>query len=170
MPDFGSRNQLEQAVNHSQPCPQNRDKRDLAPRNHVRFRDADRGLDLDLFDRHVAGRLIAHQHGDLVNQLAEFLRAGVLVPQEGDLVLDQRMVHNKRFQHHHYPLQLDFMWFRAFNGFQARQLCRSGAGGGRPQTRYVKRRRPARLPARRLPPVRQGRGRSRRCAYGCISR
>ena len=84
------------AVDHAEPRAQNGDEGDLAAGDHVELADTDGRFDLDLLHRHVAGGLIAHQHGDLVGQLAELLGTGVLVAQERDLVLDERMVHNKR--------------------------------------------------------------------------
>ena len=60
---------------------------------------SDGGLDLDLLKREVARGLVAHQHGDLGDELAELLDAGVLVAQDGQLVLDQRVVEYAYFAH-----------------------------------------------------------------------
>ena len=49
--------------------------------------------------RQIAGRLIAHQHGDLGDELTKFLDAGPLVAQDGQLVLDQGMVEYAYFAH-----------------------------------------------------------------------
>ena len=40
----------------------------------------------------VAGGLIAHQTGNFADQLAEFLNGGLLVAQNGQLMLDQGMI------------------------------------------------------------------------------
>ena len=47
--------------------------------------------------RQVAGGLVGDQHADLGNQLPEILDAGVLVPEDGELVGHQGMVHDVDF-------------------------------------------------------------------------
>ena len=95
MPHAGGRNQLNSAVHHAQARPEDGNKRQLASGNHLGFGDGDGGLHLHLAQGEVAGGLIAQQLRDLLDQLPELLGAGVFVPQQGDLVLDQRMIGNK---------------------------------------------------------------------------
>ena len=68
-------------------------------RNNFSFSNGNRSFDFDFLKRQIPCRLIAHQHGDFRNQLAELFGASVLVPKERKLVLNQRMIHDKRFAH-----------------------------------------------------------------------
>ena len=49
-------------------------------------------LPIEKDDGQVAGGLIAHQTGNFADQLAEFLNGGLLVAQNGQLMLDQGMI------------------------------------------------------------------------------
>ena len=51
-----------------------------------------RRLDLDVLERQVARDLVAEQHADLVQELAEALRRALLVAHQRQLVLHQRVV------------------------------------------------------------------------------
>ena len=56
-------------------------------------------LDLYILQGKVAGRLIAHQHCDLGNQLAKLFGAGVFIAEDRQLMLDQRMIKYRYFTH-----------------------------------------------------------------------
>src|SRR5207247_228267 len=43
-------------------------------------------------ERHVVGHLVRHEHGDLVHELLEVSGGRVLVPENRELVLDQRVI------------------------------------------------------------------------------
>ena len=58
-----------------------------------------RGLYLDLLEGQVAGRLIAHQHSDLADELAEGFGPRVLIAQDGQLVLDEGVVEYVHIAH-----------------------------------------------------------------------
>ena len=60
---------------------------------------SNRSFDDDLLQGQIAGRLIAHEHGDLRDELAEFFDAGALVAEDGQLMLNQRVVENTYFAH-----------------------------------------------------------------------
>ena len=53
---------------------------------------AQRGINMGLLRREIPGGLIAHQHGDLGNQLAEFLGAGQVFAKDGDVGVDEGMI------------------------------------------------------------------------------
>ena len=57
------------------------------------------GLHVHLFQRQVSGGLIAHQHGDFGYQFPEFLYTGVFISEDGELMLDERVVENAYFAH-----------------------------------------------------------------------
>ena len=63
-----------------------------------------------IFHRHIPGGFIAHKGGDLGNDLPELLGAGALIPQDGELVLQQRVVQNVYLFHVHgiFPFYLVF--------------------------------------------------------------
>ena len=71
--DFCHGNKGPQAVNHTQSGTQYRHDGEFQSGNLLGRHLAKRGLDLHVLERNVAGHLIAHQKGDLVQQLAEIL-------------------------------------------------------------------------------------------------
>ena len=89
---FGGGHQLHHTVHHTEARPQDRHKGEFAPGDDAGLGDGHRGLDLDFLERKIPGGLITEKHGDLGDELPEFLGAGVLIPQQRELVLDQRMV------------------------------------------------------------------------------
>ncbi len=56
-------------------------------------------LDVDFLHGKVTGRFVTHQRGDLGHDLAEILDARVFVPENGELVLKQRMIQNVNMFH-----------------------------------------------------------------------
>ena len=49
---------------------------------------------IHFFQGQISGGLVAHQHGYFGYQLSEFLYAGVLIPEDGEFMLDKRVVEN----------------------------------------------------------------------------
>ena len=97
---LSGRDKREDALHHAEAGAQNRHKRQFPPGDDARDGFAHGRLDLRLFQRKIAGGLIAHEHGDLTDELAEFLRARLFLSQVGQLVLNQRMIHHKYLVFH----------------------------------------------------------------------
>ena len=95
----GCGNQLGHGFHHAQASAQDRHDTQLLAGQLTGRALADGGLDLYLLGGQVAGHLVHHQHGDLVEQLAELLGAGILAAHDGQLVLDQGMVKDHNFSH-----------------------------------------------------------------------
>jgi hypothetical protein len=72
--------------------PQHRADRHLLARDPLRRHPLERGLDLDRLRREVLRRLVGEEQGDLVDELAEVDRRRRLVPEIGELVLDERVL------------------------------------------------------------------------------
>ena len=60
--------------------------------------DRDRGLDLNLLGAHVARGLIGQERHQLVDELAEDGGRSLLVSQDGELVVNERVVSNVQVQ------------------------------------------------------------------------
>jgi len=103
MTHLGRRNQSQCAVHHAKSGTHNRNKSDLSATDDVGIRKPERSFDLNLLERKITGSLIAHEHRDLLNQLAEFLGTCVLVPQQGNLVLNQRVIALNNVAHITFP-------------------------------------------------------------------
>ena len=97
--DLDVRHHGDHAVDHAETGAEDRHDGQLLAGDVPAVCRGDRGLDIDLLKREVARSLEAHQHGDLGNQFPELLDAGVLVAQDRELVLDQRVVKNVNFTH-----------------------------------------------------------------------
>ncbi len=87
------------AVNHAKTRTQYGNDRQLFSSDAMALCNGDRGFDLYLLQRKIPGGLIAHQHCDLGDDLAEFLHAGLLIAQDGQLMLNKRMVEYAYFAH-----------------------------------------------------------------------
>ena len=92
MGDARRRHEFEHAVEKADAGAQDRREHQLLAGDHRRLGHAERRLDLDHFDRQIARHLVAKQHADFVQQLAEALGRAPLVAHQRQLVLDQRMV------------------------------------------------------------------------------
>ncbi len=92
MAHLGGGDHLDNAIHHTQAGPEDGDDGQLLARQGFKGAGGDRGLDLDVLQRQVPGGLVALQSGDLGDDLPEFLHPGALVPEDGQLVLKQRMV------------------------------------------------------------------------------
>ena len=56
-------------------------------------------IDLDVLGCQIGERLIAHQHADFFDEVAELVRARCLVAQSRDFMLHQRVLVDKYFAH-----------------------------------------------------------------------
>ena len=90
--DFCGGDQLHHIVHHAEAGAKDGDDGQLLARQHPALGSGDGGLHLYLPGGQVAGGLIAHQTGNFADQLAEFLNGGLLVAQNGQLMLDQGMI------------------------------------------------------------------------------
>ena len=90
--DLGGGNQLHHVVHHAETRAENGDDGQLLAGQHPALGGSDGGLHLHLTGGQAAGGLIAHQTGNFADQLAEFLNGGLLVAQNGQLMLDQGMI------------------------------------------------------------------------------
>ena len=89
---LGRGDQVQHAVHHAQTGPQDRNDADLLAAENVGFGRADGSFHFGFLGGEIAGHLVDHQHTDFLQQLTELLGAGVFVPHQAQLVLDQRMV------------------------------------------------------------------------------
>ena len=97
--DLGNGNELVQALYHTHTCAQDRDDGKLAARDYPALHRAERGLDIDFLQGDVTGDLVTHKEGDLFEKFAEILGSGFLVPHNGQLVLDHRVVDDVQLAH-----------------------------------------------------------------------
>ena len=89
MPDLGGRHQVEHRVDHPEAGPQDRHERELLPRDPGAPHRLEWRLDVHGLERQILRHFVRHQHRDLVHELLEVARAGLLVAQDRELVLDQ---------------------------------------------------------------------------------
>ena len=99
MSDLGGGNHCQHAVHHPEACPEDWNDRQLFTLYFLNSCLADRRLDFHIFEFQIPGRLIAFQHRDLADGLAELLGSNLLAPDQADLVFDQRVVHNHYLCH-----------------------------------------------------------------------
>ena len=89
---LGGGDQVDDGVHHAKARPQNGDDGQLLARQHPDLGLGDGGFDFHFLGGQIPGGLVAHQLGDFSHQLPEFLDAGVLIPQDRQLVLNERML------------------------------------------------------------------------------
>ena len=92
--DAGRRHEFGEAFHHAEAGAQDRDDAELLAGDLFSCRFFERCLDSDIFERQIAGELIAHQERDLLQQTAELTGAGFFLSHNGQLVLDQRMIND----------------------------------------------------------------------------
>ena len=97
--DLGGRDQVQDAVDHAETGAKDRDDGHLTAGELVRVAGADGGLDEFRLQRQVAGGFVALEHGELGDQLTKLSRTGVLISQDGEFMLDERMVGNGNSTH-----------------------------------------------------------------------
>ena len=88
----GGGHELLHAFDHAQACAQNRDDGKLASGNRAAGGFHERRLDRDVFKGQVARCLIAFKERKLFDKLAELHGGCVLAAQDGQLVLNKRVV------------------------------------------------------------------------------
>ena len=88
--------QGQHTVQHTHACAQDGHQSQLAASQHLGLCHGDGCFDLHLFQRQVTGRFVAQQGRDLANEVTELLGAGLLVAQNAQLVLQQRMLNDHR--------------------------------------------------------------------------
>src|ERR1041385_3341197 len=92
VPDPGRRDELADPLDHAEAGPEDRHQGELLPGDSTGGGTLERRLDLHRLGLEMAGGLIGHQHRDLRDQLLEILDRRGLVPEDGELVLDQRVL------------------------------------------------------------------------------
>src|SRR6266550_542180 len=93
--DAGRRDELRDALDHAESGAQDRHEGELLPRYADAPHALERGFHLRGLERQVFRHLVRHEHGDLVHELLEIPRGGVLVPQDRELVLNQRVIEHR---------------------------------------------------------------------------
>ena len=88
--DAGDGDQREDAVEHPDAGAQDRADGDLLAGDALGARPLERRLDVDLLEVHVLRRLVGQEQRQLVDEPAEHLGVGVHVPQQPELVPDER--------------------------------------------------------------------------------
>ena len=99
-------NQGQDAVYHAEAGPENGDHRQLLAGDHGRHAGLDGSLHGHVLQGKVPEGLVAHEHGDLLHQRPELVGAGILIPEDGYLVLDQRMVKYGYIFHDRLPFSI----------------------------------------------------------------
>ena len=94
MTHLGRGDQAQDAVHHAQTGAEDGHNGHLLAGNALAVGRADGSLHIDGLHGEVTGGLIAHQHGDFGHGGAEVAGAGVFVPQDGQLMLQQGMIQN----------------------------------------------------------------------------
>ena len=94
--DLSGGQQGQHTIQHTHAGAEDRHQRQLAACQHLGLCHGDGSLDLHLFQRQVTGRFVAQQGRDLANEVTELLGAGLLVAQNAQLVLQQRMLNDHR--------------------------------------------------------------------------
>ena len=86
--DLSGWNQSQNSVYHSESRAENRNNGELFAVDNGLDRLFDRGSDLDVRRGQVSQRLVAHQHCDFLNQLAELVCTCALLAEQGYFVFD----------------------------------------------------------------------------------
>src|SRR5256885_531853 len=84
--------ELRDTLDHAEPRAQDRHEGELLPGHPDSPHALERRFHLRGLERQVLGHLVRHEHGDLVHELLEVSGGRVLVPENRELVLDQRVV------------------------------------------------------------------------------
>ena len=92
-------NQGQDAADHAKACPEDGDHRQLAAGDHGGHAGLDGGLHLYILQGKIPQGFIAHEHGTLLGERTEFIGSRGLVPEEGNFVLNQRVVKNHYIIH-----------------------------------------------------------------------
>ena len=95
MGDARGRHQIEHALHEGHAGAQDRREHQLLAGDLRRLHARQRRLDLDIGQRQIARDLVAQQHADLLEELAKRLGRDVLVAQQRQLVLHQRVIDDR---------------------------------------------------------------------------
>src|SRR5438094_4421920 len=87
--------ELRDTLDHAEPRAQDRHEGELLPGHPDSPHPLERRFHLRGLERQVLGHLVRHEHGDLVHELLEVPGGGVLVPENRELVLDQRVIEHR---------------------------------------------------------------------------
>jgi hypothetical protein len=92
VPNAGGGDEAQDPLHHAQSGAQNGHQRELL----AAYRPAAGGFEWRVhgggLQQKIPGRLVRHEHGDLVHQLLELLGGGRAIAQQRDLVAHQRVV------------------------------------------------------------------------------
>jgi len=92
--DLGSGQHFQHAVHHAQTGTEDGDDGDLLAGQHLAVCHIHWSLYIHITSGQVTGGLIGHETGDLGNDLPKFVGAGMLIPQDAQLMLEQGVVQN----------------------------------------------------------------------------
>ena len=90
--DSGGGNEGQNAVNHAESGSENRNKGELLARKSLSGHSGNGSLNFNILERKISCCLIAHEHRYLAHESAELFGSGVLVSEDGQLMLDKRMI------------------------------------------------------------------------------
>ena len=111
VPHFGGGDEGEDALHHAQPRPENGDNGQLFTGQLVGHRLGHGGLHLHSLEGEVPGGVIAHEGGDFADNLPKILDPGGLIPQDGELVLQQGVIqYVYHFHLFHFSLSIYCGW------------------------------------------------------------
>src|SRR5205807_1139196 len=99
VPDAGRRHQPKNARLHRQPRAENGDDGDLLAGDRRALGRGQRRRHVDRPDRQPAGGFEGHQHRELLDQFAKLLVPRPPVPEDRELVLDQRVIEDPHLAH-----------------------------------------------------------------------
>ena len=102
--DFCGRHQSSDASHHAKTRAKHRDHRQLSSGDHRRHTAFNGRLHLDILQRQVPKRLISHQNRNLFYNGAELIGSGIFIPQAGNLMLNQRVIHDVYIVHMFSPV------------------------------------------------------------------
>ena len=91
----GGRDEVEDSVHHAEAGTEDGDDGDLLAGKVLAGALFERRLDLHGLELEVAGGLVALEQRELANEVAELLCAGLLVSQDRELVLHERVVDHR---------------------------------------------------------------------------
>ena len=106
VPHLCNGNERLNTVHHAKTCAQNGYDGKLSAGYHFGVHFGNGSLDGHVLQRQITGQLVAHEHGDLVEQLAEILGARLFVTHDCKLMCDKRMVDQMKLSHDSSPLVL----------------------------------------------------------------
>ena len=90
--DLGNGDKVKQSVDHAEPGTKYRNDSELLTHYSLTRHRGNGGIYPNIVERKIAGELVAHQLGDLVEKLTEVLSSGLGHSHDSQLVLDKRMV------------------------------------------------------------------------------